>query len=265
LIYFFTASRPGCTVVGLDRDFFRLLVAKRYVAPAASFVCVPADGALPFCDSALSAIFASDAFHLFLHRALTLREMRRVLSERGLIALACFGNAQVEPREGYELTVSGYRRLFADFEHVLVGEDTLLANYLERRTPDMTRVDSDEELGRQKWLSVAAAHSRKAFAGSATFSTFPHAEGRLQLNPIYAVDARSAGGDLELRLEFPSEWYRFENGSYLRYAPERVRVPGDVMRALETRQQHPALDELVRQFVVIGMPDRYQTATLPAT
>jgi SAM-dependent methyltransferase/uncharacterized protein YbaR (Trm112 family) len=260
LTHFFTASRPGRRVFGLDRDFFRLFVAKRYVAPAAEFICMPADGAVPFHDGAMSAIFTSDAFHVFLHRALLLREMRRVLSERGLIALACFGNAEVQPREGYELNVAGYRRLFADLDHVLMGEDAMVTSYLEKRTPDLTRADSDEVLARQKWLSVIAAQSRKAFAASRAFAKFPHAEGRLHLNPIYAVDARSPSGDLDLRLEFPSEWYRFENGSYLRYAPEKVRVGGDVIRALESRQPHPALDDLVRRFVVIGMPERYQSA-----
>jgi hypothetical protein len=107
-----------------------------------------------------------------------------------------------------------------------------------------------------------AAHNRKAFAPSISFKRFPHAEGRLELNPIYAVDERTGAGDLQLRLEFPSKWYRFENEGYLSYAPKRVQVPGEVVRALEAGEAHPALDELVRQFVVIGMPDRYQSATL---
>jgi len=38
-----------------------------------------------------------------------------------------------------------------------------------------------------------------------------------------------------------------------------VLVPG-LMENLD--EPHPALDQLVRQFVVIGMPDRYQSATL---
>jgi SAM-dependent methyltransferase/uncharacterized protein YbaR (Trm112 family) len=269
LTHFFTASRPGRTVIGTDRDFFRLFVAKRYVAPTANFVCGTADAALPFAEGSISSIFCSDAFHLFMHRAMSLREMKRVLTQQGLITLACFGNAQVEPREGYELTVEGYRRLFSGFEHVLIGEDTMLAHYLDKRTPDLTNVDSDEALSRQKWLSVVAARSREAFLASTAFQTFPHAEGRLQLNPIYAVDSKTPEGDLELRLEFPSEWYRFENGSYLRYAPEKVRVSGSVVRALEAREPHPELDELVRKFVVIGLPERYRsvpttTAALPA-
>lgn len=259
LTHFFTASRPGRTVIGSDRDFFRLFVAKRYVAPAANYVCCTADMALPFAEGSISSIFCSDAFHLFMHRAMSLREMKRVLTQQGLITLACFGNARVEPREGYELTVEGYRRLFAGFEHVLVGEDTMISHYLEKRTPDLTQVDSDETLGRQKWLSVVAARNREAFVASTAFPRFPHAEGRLQLNPIYAVDSRTPSGDLELRLEFPSEWYRFENGSYLRYAPEKVRVSGEVLRALDERQSHPELDALVRQFVVIGLPERYRS------
>ena len=111
--------------------------------------------------------------------------------------------------------------------------------------------------GTQKWLSVVASPSRAAFAPGKAFSTFPHALGRLQLNPIYAVEARSPDGALDLRLRFPSEWYRFENESYLRYAPERVRVSGDVLRTLGTSAAHPDLEELVRKCVVIGMPERY--------
>ena len=59
LSHYFTASRPGRTVFGLDRDFFRLFVAKRYVAPAADFICVPADGAMPFHEGAMSAILSA--------------------------------------------------------------------------------------------------------------------------------------------------------------------------------------------------------------
>jgi SAM-dependent methyltransferase/uncharacterized protein YbaR (Trm112 family) len=260
--HFFTASRPGRTVLGADRDFFRLFVAKRYVAPAASYVCAPADAALPFQEGALAGVFCSDAFHLFLHRAMSVREMRRVLAPDGRIVITRIGNAAVEPREGYELKVDGYRRLFAGLETVFVGEDTALSQYLDKRTPDLLSTEGDEALARQKWLSVVAAPSRGAFAASVPFATFPHALGTLQLNPIYAVDAKSATGDLDLRLVFPSEWYRFENESYLRYAPEKVRVSGDVVRALAAHAAHPDLDALVRQCVVIGMPDRYQAGVV---
>jgi ubiquinone/menaquinone biosynthesis C-methylase UbiE/uncharacterized protein YbaR (Trm112 family) len=261
LTHFFAASRPGRTVLGADRDFFRLLVASRYVAPTASYVCTPADQALPFADGVLDGVFCSDAFHLFLHRAMSVREIRRILSPEGVLAVARFGNAAVEPREGYELKVDGYKRLFAGFEHVvIVGEETVLAQYLDKRAPDLTGTESTEELASQKWLSAVASRSRRAFVPGTPFSTFPHAVGRLQLNPIYAVEGTSPSGDLDLRFVFPSDWYRFENQTYLRYAPERCRVSGDVARALAARQPHPELDDLIRQCVVIGMPDRYATA-----
>jgi SAM-dependent methyltransferase/uncharacterized protein YbaR (Trm112 family) len=262
LTHYFTSTRPGRTVLGADRDFFRLFVAKRYVAPAANYVCLPADAALPFPASALAGIFCSDAFHLFLHRAMTVREMRRVLADRGLIIVARFGNAAVEPREGYELRVDGYRRLFAGLEHVVLGEEAMLQQYLQKRTPDLAHVESDAELEKQKWISVVASRTREAFTASEPFDSYPHAVGRLQLNPIYAIDGRSPAGDLDMHLEFPSEWYRFENQHYLKYAPEKVRVSGEVVRALEAREGHPELDELVRQCVVVGMPDRYQASGL---
>jgi SAM-dependent methyltransferase/uncharacterized protein YbaR (Trm112 family) len=261
LTHFFAVSRPGRTVLGADRDFFRLLVASRYVAPTASYVCTPADQALPFSDGVLDGVFCSDAFHLFLHRAMSVREMRRILSAEGLVAVARVGNAAVEPREGYELKVEGWKHLFAGMENVVVvGEETVLAQYLDKRTPDLTGTESTLELAPQKWLSVVASRSRRAFVPGKPFTTFPHAAGRLQLNPIYAVESTSPAGDLDLRFVFPSEWYRFENQTYLKYAPERCRVSGDVARALAAHATHPDLDDLIRKCVVIGMPDHYATA-----
>jgi hypothetical protein len=196
---------------------------------------------------------------------MSVREMRRALALEGRVVVARMGNAAVEPREGYELKLEGYRRLFVDLAHVIIGEDTALSQYLANRTPDLTGTEGDEALARQKWLSVVASPSRDVFGASVPFDTFPHALGRLQINPIYTVDAEGPDGGLDLRLQFPSEWYRFENESYLRYAPERVRVAGDVVRALELRAPHPDLDALIKQCVVIGMPDRYQSTPDAAT
>jgi hypothetical protein len=79
----------------------------------------------------------------------------------------------------------------------------------------------------------------------------------LQINPIYAVEKREKNGDLLLRFEFPSEWYKFENGEYLRYAPEQCVFPGALARALERGERPPELERYIAKFVVIGMPDRY--------
>jgi SAM-dependent methyltransferase/uncharacterized protein YbaR (Trm112 family) len=259
LTHFFTSARPRRPVIAADRDFFRLYVAAHHVAPGASYLCFPADQALPFATGALDGVFCSDAFHYFLYRAQSVREMTRVLAPTGTLALARFGNAAVEPREGYELDVAGYRRLLSGLTASFLGEARLLQGYLEQRGPDAAGED-DAQLAGQKWLSVVASRGPAGAAPAATFADFPHAAGRLQLNPIYQIERRGPKGELDLRFVFPSEWYRFENEAYLRYAPERISVPADIVGALETGAPHPGLSDLIAKCVVIGMPERYVTS-----
>jgi SAM-dependent methyltransferase/uncharacterized protein YbaR (Trm112 family) len=256
LTHFFTSARPKRPVIAADRDFFRLYVAAHHVAPGATCLCFPADMALPFATGSLDGIFCSDAFHYFLYRAGSIREMTRALSRTGTMALARFGNAAVQPNEGYELDVAGYRRMLTGLRATFMGEDRLLEGYLQRRGADPAG-EADAQLAGQKWLSVLATPGGASSGSAAGFDAFPHAAGKLQLNPIYKVERRDPNGDLELRFEFPSKWYRFENEAYLRYAPETCRVPADVASALETGAPHPALADLIAKCVVIGMPGRY--------
>jgi SAM-dependent methyltransferase len=228
-----------------------------YVAPEAFFVCASADESLPFADGAFDGVLCSDAFHCFLNRAASVREMRRMLSPEGTLVLARFGNAAVEPREGYELVVEQYKRLFDGIGHVALGEDALVKAYSERKSADLQHEAPLENLARQKWISVVASRQPAVFRPSEAFGAWPHAVGRLQLNPIYRVERRESNGDLSLRFEFPSEWYKFENEAYLAYAPKEVRLPARLSRDLAASANDMELDRYIGQFVVIGMPDRY--------
>lgn len=257
MAHFFSASRPGRSVVGVDRDFVRLWIGSQFIAPNAYFVCAQADRPLPFANGAASGIYCSDAFHYFLYRSASVREMRRITAADGTIVLACFGNA-IEPREGYELTVEGYSKLFDGMPHVIVGEDALLRDYSDRRGPDLSNIEANDALGRQKWLSLVASSRPGALGRAPRFAEWPHAFGRLQINPIYTVEEKRSNGDLVLRFEFPSSWYKFENEAYLKYAPERCVLPAALVAALERQEHPPELDEFIAKTVIIGMPDRYK-------
>jgi hypothetical protein len=78
------------------------------------------------------------------------------------------------------------------------------------------------------------------------------------LNPIYARTAAGAG-DLQLRFEFPSVWYAYENHQMLSYHPRRVVVTRSQIERFATRTD-PAVAELVRSFVVLGLPQRFYEA-----
>ena len=161
--YFCSGDIRDRLVVGVDRNFFRLWVARNFMAPRASFVCQWVDRPLPFSEGFFDSAFCSDAFDLVLNKAGCLRETRRVTAPDGLIGIVRFGNAALEPREGHELTVHGYDHLFGDVPHVLLAEDELVASYREREGPDLRRRELPKELEGQKWLSTVLSQSARCF------------------------------------------------------------------------------------------------------
>jgi ubiquinone/menaquinone biosynthesis C-methylase UbiE/uncharacterized protein YbaR (Trm112 family) len=255
LTHFFSFGRPERAVVGVDRDFVRLWVARHYVAPDAHFVCGPADRALPFRSRSFVGVFCSDAFHYFLWKSTSVQEMRRVVTPQGTIVLARAGNAALAPHEGYELDVDGYARLFPQMHTTILGERELVAAYLARRGPDLdVRAPALES---EKWLSLVASEKRDVFGRGVTFVDWPHAIGALRLNPIFAVGGPELDGALDLRFRFPSESFRIENEAYLQYAPQTYLVPQAAATAIARGQRPDTIEDMLNKFVLIGVPNRY--------
>jgi len=145
-----------------------------------------------------------------------------------------------------------------------VGEDELVASYLQRKGPDLRCGELPGELGDQKWLSAVMSGAESVFREHGPVGDWPHAKGRLALNPIYRMIDTDRPGDIRIRFEFPSEWYEFENAGYREYAPETVDVPRDVLAALRAGERTEEVRELIDKFVVVGVPDRYMPERWPA-
>lgn len=62
IMYNLAARQAPRRSVGVDRNFFQLWVARRYVAPGQSFLCSDRIDALPFGDDVFSASVCTDAF-----------------------------------------------------------------------------------------------------------------------------------------------------------------------------------------------------------
>lgn len=260
LTHYFAHAFVARPVFGVDRDFVRLYIARRYIAPTATFVCAPADQALPFRAGSLGGIFCSDAFHYFLNRAACVREGFRLLAPDGVLVLSRFGNREVTPNEGYELSPEGYERLFVDRPHVLLGEEALIGRYLLRLGPDL-RAASPTALSGEKWLSLVAAPNLKGLQSETPFDVWPHAAGRLQVNPIYVSHPSPDGEGRDLVFRFPSSWYEFENRRYQEYAVPLCHLTAADLRALESGDVSSRIRDLIDSFVVVGMPDAYLYAT----
>ena len=77
----------GAPVIGADQSFFGLYVANGWTAPEANYVCCAGDISLPFISGTFSAVFCSDAFQLFLSKATSVQEFKRLTQHRGTIVL----------------------------------------------------------------------------------------------------------------------------------------------------------------------------------
>ena len=249
-------------VIGVDQTFTGLYLAKTFVAPEAEFVCCAADGPLPFADDFFSAAFCSDAFHYFIHKLSSLKELRRLISDDGMIIMVWIHNLHVRrPHDGIPLPPGGYEALIADMPHRLVADSDVLARYLKRQGPPLAASGELERLSREPLLSIVASQRQDVFKDYGEFQDWPHGEGRLDLNPLYRIDkANDSPGDVHLRRTYPSDFYLDDHAQSKEYLAETVKVHSRVLADLAEGHRTPDVERLVDQFVAMGMPERYQTA-----
>ena len=254
-IHHWRLRHPQQQVVGIDRNFFHLYVAKNWVAPGAKYICSDADVRLPFPASVFCGVYCSDAFHLFLRKQQCVDEMRRIVEPGGLMILSRFGNKEVEPHEGYELGPEGYRSLFTGLRTRLFSEQELLQRYLNGLVANLESSDP-VDLHSHKWISLVASTDFGVFKGRERFAEWPHHAGRLQVNPLYQKVDEDSSNSVTLELKFPTAWYEFENSDCLQYMPKTAQLTKDNLKDMEAGAT-ASLTELLRQFVIIGLPDRY--------
>jgi len=250
----------GRPVIGLDRNFFMLYVAKKWLAPEAEYVCAQADSGLPFSDDSFSTVLCSDAFHVFPGKANCIRELKRLVGSDGSIILGTLRNALVEKhlnRYRTSLPPEGYEALVADIPHRLVANSDILARYLKKQGPSLEQPTETAHLTIEPWLSLVASHRQEVFQDYGRFKDWPHAEGRLDLNQLYKEEKRDGLGSIYLRRTFPSAWYEKEDGDCKQYEPETVSVSAAALNNLAQGNRSADVERLIEQFVVVGMPERY--------
>jgi SAM-dependent methyltransferase/uncharacterized protein YbaR (Trm112 family) len=239
--------------VGVDRNFFQLWVARRWIAPHSDYVCADAAKPLPFADDAFGAAVCTDAFHLFPNQRACLAELRRC---GGLVVIDRVGNGLLEPHDvESELHPAGYVDLLDGAPYRMIGQRELVADYLAGHGPALAKQKPLIEFAEEKWLSMIIDPTGDSFVDHPDFATAPHGEGRLGVNPIYRVEHDEQ--DVRLLFEFPSTWYAFENFDMLSYHSAGIRLSSTEFAAARAGKPGARTDDLVRRFVLIGMPERY--------
>jgi SAM-dependent methyltransferase/uncharacterized protein YbaR (Trm112 family) len=257
--HFLTRRREAGGVVGLDVNFFQLWIARHWIAPRAAFVCCDVHDGLPFADDVFGATFCCDAYHYLRDRQALLREVERCAPGR-MAVLTRVGNASHGPNEGQELSVQGYRDEIAAGTLRVFDEISLVRDYLARRNPLARPADDLEEAQDSKWLSFAWNAPREVRTPPWDESAWPHAVGSLGLNPIY-VPTRLGDGAVELRFRFPGIWFAFENAAILTYQPRSLTLSRSDVARLDRGASDPLTADLIRKFVLLGMPERYTERT----
>jgi ubiquinone/menaquinone biosynthesis C-methylase UbiE/uncharacterized protein YbaR (Trm112 family) len=255
-------------VIGVDDSFFGLYVAKRWTAPQAEYVCCAADKSLPFPDGAFTAAFCSDAFHYFSDKATSARELKRLTRDNGIIVLFWVRNGLLEhPYAGLPLPPAGYHALVADMPHRLLADSEVLARYLRKQGPPLARSAEIDSLAHEPVLSIVASHRQELFVDYGTFEDWPHARGRLGLNPLYVKETTNGDGSVSLRRTFPSPLYEQLNQECKSYLPISVGVNEAMWTDLAKGKQTHEIAALIDQCVLLAIPERYgnpNTSRLPS-
>jgi len=222
---------PRSLAVGVDANFTLLYLAKRFVAPAALFVCADASARLPFRDGVFEAALSADTFQYLPDGASTARELLRVT--RGPILLSHF----YRPAAPASFDAQEALKVFAGRSPRLHDEDAILETFFSRRELDLSRPAPE----RDDVVTLTAGLEAMAYPGADYFVSGS------ALNPLYEV--REEGDLLQLRRRSLSEKHDKRYRKYAAWLPETLTV---------TREQVASADpDLVRKFILLDLPPNY--------
>lgn len=149
----------GSEVVLADLEFWKLWLAREFVAPECDAVCCDANAPLPFARGAFSLACCSDAMNYVWQRRLLAGELTRLLTSQGVLLVTHLHNALCDnPSAGMPLTPAGYRRLFETLPVRLFKESLALDATLGNGVVDFARDATDDELAEEPSLFALATN-----------------------------------------------------------------------------------------------------------
>lgn len=256
------AGRVTCT----DYSFCTLHLARRYLVPDATFLCLDGDYLLPFASGYFAGILSSDTLHCVDSKLSLSQEFKRILAADGTIILPHLHNGLSPVRFRKAMRPVAYGNLFNGWPKRVIPEEALVKEYIDTDTVDLQREWPAAELdGAQAGVSVVTSPDPQRFrVYRGVWDRHITRMRRPAINPVYRQSQVTPGiWRLERR---PGDLY---TQPLLRsdtpMLPEHVRleVTSDepelrVTDLLRLRQDRPAVfGALAKQFVVIDLPERY--------
>ncbi len=242
-----------------DLYFAKMWLARRFTAPGCEPVCCDGNAPMPFARGAFAYAMCTDAFMYIWTKRQFVGELVRLIdnpgAEPGAVVIGHTHNERTwSPSHGQPLSPEGYAALFETLPPRVFGESALFADVVSGGPFDLTRRASPDALDAEAALTIVATTRGDVFVRHALDPT-PLADGEYRLNPLYVAEPH--GERVTLRLRFPSEDYADEYGACRQYLPDEVVVHRAAFEALPGPVVPPALAELARRRVVLGLPKRY--------
>ena len=219
-------------VVGIDNNFFLLFLARKMIAPEASYVCCNADIGLPFIADSFAAVNCVNTFHFLEQKVNIVNEMQRATLTDGLFLISALRHSLVRvDTPNTALPPSGYARLWHGWQHKTLSDESILQSYLLKKSPDLRLLAIEPDLDSIPIISMVISQSQQYFQDSQPFADWPHALGRLHLNPLYERVSEAVDGAVFKR-RFPSKFYADENREMQDYLPEEVTLASSTISDL---------------------------------
>ena len=248
-------------LVCADHTFRSLYLAKRYFAKDAEFICLDANYPLPFKDSTFDSVFMLDALHYIQTRAQLANELKRVHSPQGLLLLLHLHNSLTyNIGAGYPLPPQAWINLFKDknLKIKAIPERRITENFLLNNELDLAEEYSENELNASNAISIIASKDKSLFSVYDNVdSDLLSNKSNLVINPFYKM--KGEDDKILLEREFPSGSFRKEYSITEKYLPERCEIDKRFVKGRRrvSDSDEMAIEDLMRKFVVINVPENY--------
>jgi uncharacterized protein YbaR (Trm112 family) len=248
-------TSPGDTILA-DIYFWKLWVARTFMAPGCETVCCNANHPLPFARRSFSLAMCSDAFPYIFQKRLMAEEMMRLAGEDGVVVMPHLHSSLGENfTAGMTLTPQGYVDLFEPLAPRLFKDSDLLTQVLDGKALALSSDAAPNALDGEPSLTLIATRHAEVFRDYQPREMLADVTGALAVNPLYRVERRQ--GASVLTLSFPTREYEEEFGACKRYLPPTVTVPADLTKPFDAAALGEAYEDLRRQYVIIDAPRNY--------
>jgi len=121
---------PGSKLISVDQHYTYLYLAKRFITPKPTFICLDITNKPPLAKSAIDVIFCSDMLKSQIKRQLVLDNYRCSLSPDGYFIGPRLDENWLSVSQLFEM--KEWFHLFKNFKHTIFSEDCIMKAFFEK-------------------------------------------------------------------------------------------------------------------------------------